>query len=92
MVKRTPFNNILVILSKLSPILLTILVIILWIRDEQKTFLYLVILLIIGYLFEVYEKRRVIPGVVFYLFTTLQVWLEIILDFVINLTQYIILF
>lgn len=92
MVKRTPFNNILVILSKLSPILLTILFIILWIRDEQKTIFYLVILLIIGYLFEVYEKRHVIPSIAFYLFTTLQGWLAIGLDFIIDLTEYITLF
>lgn len=92
MVKRTPFNNILVMLSKLSPILLTILFIILWIKDEQKTIFYLVTLLIIGYLFEVYEKRHVIPSIAFYLFTTLQGWLDIGLDFIIDLTEYITLF
>lgn len=92
MVKRTPFNNILVILSELSPILLTILVIVLWIRDEQQTIFYLIILLIIGYLFEVYEKRHVIPSIAFYLFTTLQIWLDVGLEFIIDLSEYITLF
>lgn len=82
MVKRTALNELLVILSHYSPIILTILIIILFIKHDRKTILFLSIILILSYLFEKYEKRHVIPIVAFYLFNTLQVWLDIILDFI----------
>lgn len=89
MVKRTPLNNILVILSKLAPIILTALVIILLIKGDKKTMLYLGIILILSYMFEIYEKKHVIPIVVFYLFNTLQVLLDVILDFFMEIGEYI---
>lgn len=85
MVKRTAFNELLVLLSKLSPIILTVLIIILFIKHETKTVLYLIIILILSYLFEKYEHHHVIPVVAFYLFNTLQVWLELALDSLPNL-------
>lgn len=89
MVKRTPFNNILIVLSKLAPIILTVLVIILFIKGDKKTMLYLGIILILSYIFQIYEKKHVIPIVAFYLFNTLQVWLDVILDFFMEIGEYI---
>lgn len=89
MVKRTPFNNILIIISKIAPIILIALVITLTIKGDKKTILYLGIILILSYMFEIYEKRHVIPIVAFYLFNTLQVWLDIVLDFIIEIGEYI---
>lgn len=88
MVKRTTFNNILIHLSKLSPIILTLLIIILFIKKDKKTIMYLVIILILSYLFERYEKHHVIPVLAFYLFNTLQIWLDIILDGIANIFAY----
>ena len=82
MVKRTSLNEFLIILSKFSPIILTVLIIILFIKHDNKTILYLVVILLLSYLFETYEKHHVIPVVAFYLFNTLQVWLDIVLDFI----------
>jgi len=82
MVKRTTLNELLVILSHYSPIILTILIIILFIKHDRKTILYLSIILILSFLFEKYEKHHVIPVVAFYLFNTLQVWLDVVLDFI----------
>ena len=89
MVKRTTFNNILVGLSKISPIILTLLIIILFIKKDEKTILYLAIILILSYIFERFEKHHVIPVVAFYLFNTLQVWLFILLDGLNNIFSYI---
>jgi len=89
MVKRTTFNNILVKLSKLSPMILTLLIIILFIKGDEKTIMYLAIILIISYLFERYEKHHVIPIVAYYLFNTLQVWLDVVLDFITAASNYI---
>lgn len=89
MVKRTIFNNILVKLSKISPIILTLLIMILFIKKDGRGFVYLAIVLILSYLFDKYEKHHVIPVVAFYLFNTLQVWLDILLDTVSNVFIYI---
>ncbi len=80
MVKRTPFNNFLLTLSHYSPILLTLLIIILFIKQDNKTIFFLMIVLALSYLFEKYEKHHVIPIVSFYLFTVLQVWLVTFLE------------
>jgi hypothetical protein len=84
MVKRTALNKLLDILSHFSPIILTLLIIILFIKHDRKTILYLSIILILSFLFEKYEKHHVIPVVAFYFFNTLQVWLDVILDFISN--------
>lgn len=89
MVKRTTFNNILVELSNISPVILTLLIIILFIKRDQKAIMYLVIILILSYLFERYEKHHVIPIVAFYLFNTLQIWLDVLLDFIVEGSNYI---
>jgi hypothetical protein len=89
MVKRTTFNNILVELSNISPVILTLLIIILFIKGDQKAIIYLVIILILSYLFERYEKHHVIPIVAFYLFNTLQIWLDVLLDFIVEGSNYI---
>lgn len=80
MTNRTAFNEFLVLLSTLSPIILTILIILLFIKHENKTILYLIIILVLSYLFEKYEYHHIIPVVSFYLFNTLQVWLDLLLD------------
>ena len=80
MVKRTSFNNFLLTLSHYSPILLTLLIIILFIKQDRKTIFFLLIILALSYLFENYEKHHVIPIVSFYLFNVLQVWLVTFLD------------
>ena len=80
MVKRTAFNNMLVELSKLSPVIISILIIILFIKGDKKTIVYLGIILLLSYLFEKYEQHHAIPIVAFYLFNTLQVWLDVALD------------
>jgi len=82
MVKRTTLNELLVILSHYSPIILTILIIILFIKHDRKTILYLSILLMLSFLFDKSEKHHVILVVSFYLFNTLQVWLDVVLDFI----------
>lgn len=89
MVKRTAFNNLLVELSNISPIILALLIIILFIKGDQKTIMYLIIILILSYLFERYEKHHVIPIVAFYLFNILQIWLDVLLGFIIEGTNYI---
>lgn len=89
MVKRTAFNNLLVELSNISPIILALLIIILFIKGDQKTIMYLIIILILSYLFERYEKHHVIPIVAFYLFNILQIWLDVLLCFIIEGTNYI---
>jgi hypothetical protein len=51
--------------------------------------MYLIIILILSYLFERYEKHHVIPIVAFYLFNILQIWLDVLLGFIIEGTNYI---
>ena len=82
MVKRTALNEFLTLLSHFSPIILTVLIIILFIKQDKKTIFYLLVILLLSYLFEKYEKHHVIPIVAFYLFNTLQVWLDVILDYI----------
>ena len=80
MVKRTSFNNFLLTLSHYSPILLTLLIIILFIKQDRKTIFFLMIIIALSYLFEKYEKHHVIPIVSFYLFNVLQTWLGTIFE------------
>lgn len=89
MVKRTTLNNFLVHLSKISPLILTLLIIILFIKKDEKAIMYLAIILILSYIFDKYEKHHVIPVVAFYLFNTLQVWLDVILDTITEFFAYI---
>lgn len=89
MVKRTTFNNFLEKLSKISPLILTLLIVVLFIKKDGRAIFYLAIILILSYLFERYEKHHVIPVVAFYLFNTLQVWLDVLLDSVTNAFNFI---
>lgn len=89
MVKRTTFNNILTKMSKISPLILTLLIMVLFIKKDGRGLIYLAIVLMLSYLFEMYEKHHVIPVVAFYLFNTLQVWLDVLLDSVTNAFNFI---
>jgi len=82
MSKIKQFNHFLENLSHFSPIILTILIIILYIKNDKKSIFYLIIILLLSYIFQKYERHHVIPIVAFYLYNTLQVWLNIILDFI----------
>jgi hypothetical protein len=82
MPKITQFNHFLENLSHFSPILLTILIIILYIKNDTKSIFYLITILLLSYIFHKYERHHVIPVVAFYLYNTLQVWLYIVLDFI----------
>jgi hypothetical protein len=81
MARLTLFNKLVFFITRISPLLLLFLILRLSIKNDIKSLIYLGIIIVIGYLFEIYESHHYLPVAVFFSFNVLQKWLEEILDF-----------
>ena len=82
MSRLTLFNHIVFMLSKYAYFILFILVSILLFLKKYKMILGLVIVVLVGYIFNKYEQHHYIPVVSFYLFNILQYWLDLFIDYI----------
>lgn len=82
MSRLTQFNHIIYILSKYSYIILIILISILLFLKKYKMILGVVIIIVVGYLFNKYEQHHYIPVVSFYLYNILQYWLDLFIEYI----------
>ena len=82
MSRLTEFNHIVYILSKYSYIILFILIMTLLTLKKYKMILGIVIIVVVGYLFNKYEQHHYIPVVSFYLYNILQYWLDLLIEYV----------
>lgn len=82
MAKLTGFNNFILLLSRYSYPILLILILLLINLKKYKMILGVIIVVMVGYLFNKYEQHHYIPIVSFYLFNTLQYWLDLIIEYI----------